>query len=138
METPDRPRAIADLEPGSEDETEERRVYSIPEGPTAIRVIEAAVSCSRQIVRKIDRTLADEELTFAQWWALRDIDLCRGWTYAAWIARRTGVSRQAATALLARLDERGFLTWRDDDWVKSVRLTQVGEDAVRRGWSALA
>jgi DNA-binding MarR family transcriptional regulator len=116
---------------------DESRICEIPPGPLAIQVVIAAVSCSSQIVRKLDRALAEEELTWAQWRALRDIDLRRGWTHAAAVARRTGISRQAATALFRRLDERGFLRWMEEDWIKSVRLTPAGQDAVRRGWRSI-
>jgi DNA-binding MarR family transcriptional regulator len=110
----------------------------LPEGPPAMQVVVAAISCSRQIVRKLDRALASEDLTWAQLRALQDIDGRHGWTHASAVARRTGVSRQAASALFARLDERGFLTWMNEDWIRSVRLTAAGEDALARGWQSLS
>jgi DNA-binding MarR family transcriptional regulator len=108
------------------------------EGPLAWQVVVAAISCSQQIVRKIDRALATEDLTWAQWRTLDVIHTQRGWIHASSVARRTGVSRQAATALFARLDERGFLTWLDEDWIKSVQLTTAGDEAWSSGWRSLA
>jgi DNA-binding MarR family transcriptional regulator len=110
----------------------------LPEGPPAWRVVAAAISCSRQIVHKIDRALAAEGLTWAQLRALNEIHESGGWIHAASVARRTGVSRQAASALFTRLDQRGCLTWLDEDWIRSVRLTASGERALSRGWLALA
>ena len=124
-------------DPDDIEASDESRIYEIPPGPLAIQVVIAAVSCSSQIVRKLDRALAEQDLTWAQWRALRDIDLHRGWTHAAAVARRTGISRQAASTLFTRLDQRGFLTWMEEDWIKSVRLTEAGQDAVRRGWRAI-
>ena len=109
----------------------------LPQGPLAWDVVVAAISCSQQLVRKIDRALATQELTWAQWRTLDVIHARRGWIHASSVGRRTGVSRQAAAALFARLDERGFLTWLDDDWIKSVQLTEAGEAAHARGWRAL-
>ena len=96
------------------------------------------MSCSRQLIRRIDRELTAERLTWAQFAVLRDIDQRRGWTHAAAVGRRVGVSRQAASALLARLDARGFLEWMDEEWIKSVRLTPAGERALARAWNTLA
>jgi DNA-binding MarR family transcriptional regulator len=129
--------AVEAPDEGVIDAQDESRIYEIPPGPLAIQVMVAAVSCSSQIVRKLDRALAEQELTWAQWRALRDIDLRNGWTHAAAVARRTGISRQAASALFRRLDERGFLKWMEEDWIKSVRLTEAGQYAVRRGWRAI-
>jgi DNA-binding MarR family transcriptional regulator len=113
------------------------RPGEFPEGPLAWDVVLAAISCSQQLVRKIERALATEELTWAQWRTLNVIGVQRGWIHASSVARKTGVSRQAATTLFARLDARGFLTWLDEDWIKSVQLTRAGEDARTRGWRAL-
>jgi DNA-binding MarR family transcriptional regulator len=110
----------------------------IVEGPGADQVVAAALSCSRQLVRRLDRELAEQRLTWAQFAVLRDIDDRRGWTHAAAVGRRVGVSRQAASALFSRLDARGFLEWMDDEWIKSVRLTAAGERALARAWNTLA
>ena len=106
--------------------------------PATIEVVEAAVSLSRQLVRRIDRDLVGQGLTWSQFDALFDIHLRRGWTHAAAVARRMGVTRQAASALFARLDERGFLRWMDEGWIKSVQLTPEGEQAVSLAWAAIA
>ena len=110
----------------------------VPEGPLAWQVVTAAISCSRQLVHKLDRALGGEELTWAQFRALDAIHVAGGWIHASSVARKTGVSRQAATTLLARLDDRGFLRWFDEGWIKSVRLTETGEEALSRGWQAIS
>src|SRR5262245_38949447 len=108
-----------------------------PEGPLAWQVVVAAISCSRQLVRKLDRALAGVELTLAQFRALDVINDAGGWIHASSVARKTGVSRQAATTLLTRLNDRGFLRWFDEGWIKSVRLTEAGEEALSKGWTAV-
>ena len=90
------------------------------------------------IVNKLDRALASVDLTWAQFRAMNDIYERGGWTHASAVARRTGVSRQAASSLFARLDERGFLRWMNEDWIRSVQLTAAGEDALARGWRTLS
>jgi DNA-binding MarR family transcriptional regulator len=109
-----------------------------PVAPPPIDVITAAASCSRQLVRRIDRDLAGQGLTWSQFRALVEIHERRGWVHAASIARRVGVSRQAASALFAKLDERGFLRWWDEGWIKSVQLTKEGVDALGRARHAVA
>jgi DNA-binding MarR family transcriptional regulator len=111
---------------------------NFPEGPLAWQVVEAAISCSRQLVHKLDRALAAEELTWAQFRALGVIHDAGGWIHASSVARKTGVSRQAATTLLARLNDRGSLRWFDEGWIKSVRLTEAGEEALSKGWRAVS
>jgi DNA-binding MarR family transcriptional regulator len=106
--------------------------------PPSLEVIAAAVSCSRQLVRRIDRDLRGQGLTWSQFSALIQIDARRGWIHAAAVARRAGVSRQAASGLFAKLDERGFLTWWDEGWIKSVQLTEEGREALRRARGAVA
>jgi DNA-binding MarR family transcriptional regulator len=110
----------------------------MPEGPLPWQVVTAAISCSRQLVHKLDRALAGEELTWAQFRALEVIHDAGGWIHASSVARKTGVSRQAATALLARLNNRGSITWFDEGWIKSVRLTEAGEEALSKGWQAVS
>jgi DNA-binding MarR family transcriptional regulator len=106
--------------------------------PTSLEVIAAAVSCSRQLVRRIDRDLRGQGLTWSQFNALVQIDTRRGWIHAAAVARRAGVSRQAASGLFAKLDQRGFLVWWDEGWIKSVQLTNEGREALRHARGAVA
>src|SRR4051812_13695529 len=109
-----------------------------PVAPPPIEVITAAASCSRQLVRRIDRDLAGQGLTWSQFRALIEIYDRHGWLHAASVARRVGVSRQAASALFAKLDERGFLRWWDEGWIKSVQLTKEGVVALGRAQEAVA
>jgi DNA-binding MarR family transcriptional regulator len=106
--------------------------------PTSMEVIAAAVSCSRQLVGRIDRDLRGQGLTWSQFNALVQIDGRRGWIHAAAVARRAGVSRQAASGVFAKLDERGFLEWWDEGWIKSVQLTTEGRQALRYARGAVA
>jgi DNA-binding MarR family transcriptional regulator len=106
--------------------------------PPPIDVVEAAVSFSRQLVRRIDRDLVGQGLTWSQFNALFVIERCRGWIHAAAVGQRMGVSRQAASALFVRLDERGFLKWLDEGWIKSVQLTGAGHEAASLAFAAIS
>lgn len=106
--------------------------------PTGLQVIAGVVGCSRELVRRIDRDLRGQGLTWSQFSALSEIDRQRGWIHAASVARRMGVSRQAASGLFAKLDERGCLRWMDEGWIKSVQLTDQGRDVLRRARGAIA
>ena len=76
-----------------------------------------------------DRELAGQGLTWGRLHVLLTLERDDGWMRAASLARRVGISRQAAHQLLSRLDERGFLRWQDDGHIRSARLTQDGKDS---------
>ena len=94
--------------------------------PPTIRVISASIANGRRLHTRIDRDLKDLGLTWGRYHALVVLDQTNGWIHAGAIARRMGVTRQSAHALLHHLDERGLLLWMDDRWVHSARLSADG------------
>jgi len=105
--------------------------------PPPWKVVEAAVRCGRELVTRVDRDLADLGLSWGQFQALAVVVEQRGWIHAGAVGRRMGVSRQSAHALLRRLDARGFLTWKDEGWIRSARPTAEGEEALREAYGRL-
>ena len=104
--------------------------------PPPIEIATALAGCSHELVSRLDRDLGGLGLTWAQLRALLALRDQRGLLHAGGLGRRLGVSRQAAHALLLRLDAHGFVTWKDDDWIKSARLTSSGELAAREAIGA--
>ena len=98
--------------------------------PPTFRVIVAAVRCGRRLVHQFDAELSGRGLTFGQFHALSEIQRAEGWTHAGEIGRRMGVSRQAAHSLVKQIDRQGILAWRDDGWIKCVRLLPEGREAL--------
>ena len=99
--------------------------------PPTLDVADSVVWAGRELVKRVDRDLAGQGLGWGQLRALLALEDQRGWIHAGAVGRRIGVSRQAAHVLLRRLDDRGFLRWMDEGWIRSARLTPEGERAVR-------
>jgi DNA-binding MarR family transcriptional regulator len=97
---------------------------AIPPPTTAVLV--AAIASGRRLIARIDRDLEDLGLTWGRFHALVVIDRTNGWIHAGALARKMAITRQSAHMLLRRLDERGFVLWKVDPWVRSVRLTTDG------------
>jgi DNA-binding MarR family transcriptional regulator len=108
---------------------------SIP--PPALEVIASSVAFGRGLASRIDRELAGQGLTWGQFHILVTLERHGGWMHAASLARRVGISRQAAHGLMSRLDDRGFLRWKHDGHIRSALLTQDGNDAVGQAWKAI-
>ncbi len=98
--------------------------------PPPLELAIASVRWSHQLVTQLDRDLRGQGLSVAKLRALLALREQRGLLHAGGLARKLDVSRQAAHTVLHRLEERGFITWRDDGWIKSARLTRDGEDAL--------
>jgi len=101
-------------------------------------VISASVANGRRLHTRIDRDLKDLGLTWGRYHALVVLDRTNGWIHAGAIARKMGVTRQSAHVLLHHLDERGFLLWMDDRWVRSARLSADGARILSQAHEALA
>ena len=104
------------------------------------RPLDLAIASARfghRLVAQLDADLAGLGLTWAQLRALMALADAGGLVHAGAIGRRLDVSRQAAHRLLARLDEHGFLTWQDDGWIRSARLTPMGNRALDDALTAI-
>jgi len=106
--------------------------------PPTITVVVAAIANGRRLVARIDRDLEDLGLTWGRFHALIVIDRTNGWIHAGALARKMGITRQSAHTLLRRLDERGFLRWQAEPWVRSARLTTDGAQILAQAYEALA
>ena len=105
--------------------------------PPTTAVVVAAIASGRRLIARIDRDLEDLGLTWGRFHALVVIDRTNGWIHAGALARKMAITRQSAHTLLRSLDERGFLNWKVDPWVRSVRLTtdrELRRPPQRRPW----
>jgi DNA-binding MarR family transcriptional regulator len=98
--------------------------------PPQLEIVDACTITGRHLTTRLDRELAFVDLTWAQARVLLELAAHRGLLHGGEVARRVGVTRQAAHRSLAALDRAGYLTWRDDGWIKSARLTPTGKTAV--------
>jgi DNA-binding MarR family transcriptional regulator len=108
---------------------------SIP--PPTIEVIVASIANGRRLNARIDRDLKDLGLTWGRFHMLVVLGRTDGWIHASSLARKMGITRQSAHALLHHLDERGFLRWMHDPWVHSARLTTDGARILAHAHEAL-
>ena len=106
--------------------------------PPTTAVVVAAIASGRRLIARIDRDLEDLGLTWGRFHALVVIDRTNGWIHAGALARKMAITRQSAHTLLRSLDERGFLKWKVDPWVRSVRLTTDGARILAQAYEALA
>jgi DNA-binding MarR family transcriptional regulator len=106
--------------------------------PPTTEVIVSAITSGRRLVARIDRDLKDLGLTWGRFHALVVIDRTNGWIHAGAIARKMGITRQSAHALLRTLDDRGLLRWKVEPWVRSARLSTDGALILAEAYGALA
>ena len=105
--------------------------------PQPLDLAIASVRFGHRLSAQLDQDLAGLGLTWAQMRALIALADAGGLIHAGGIGRRLDVSRQAAHRLMQRLDEPGFLTWRDDGWIRSARLTPEGHRALNDALDAI-
>ena len=105
--------------------------------PPTIEVIVASIANGRRLNAHIDRDLKDLGLTWGRFHMLVVLNRTNGWIHAGSLARKMGITRQSAHALLHHLDERGFLRWMHDPWVHSARLTTDGARILAQAHEAL-
>jgi DNA-binding MarR family transcriptional regulator len=98
--------------------------------PPSLEVIEAAIRCGRRLEARIGRDLHHQGLRWGHVHALLIMERTGGLIHAGSLARRMGITRQSAHAILLRLDDRGFLSWRDESWIRNVMLTAEGRRAL--------
>jgi DNA-binding MarR family transcriptional regulator len=107
--------------------------------PPPLDVVVAAVVTGRRLVARIDRDLEGRGLTWGMFHALEEMEWHGGWIHAGAVARRMGVSRQAAHVLMHRLGDAGWVEWdKLGAWVRSARLTEDGLRVLEKGFADLA
>jgi DNA-binding MarR family transcriptional regulator len=99
--------------------------------PPQLAVVDAVSITARALWRRLDREVGAAGLTWAQGRVVLELSRDDGWLHAGGIARDLGLTRQAVHQSLRRLDQGGSLRWRDDGWIKSVRLTTKGRALAR-------
>ena len=106
--------------------------------PPTTQVLVAAIASGRRLNTRIDRDLGDLGLTWGRFHALVVLDRANGWIHAGAIARKMAITRQSAHELLRHLDDRGFLHWRIEPWVRSARLSRDGALTLQLAYRALS
>jgi DNA-binding MarR family transcriptional regulator len=111
--------------------------HGIP--PPPLEVIEAAILAGRRLVARIDRDLEASGLTWGLFHVLVVMERQRGLIHAGAVARRMGVSRQAAHVLMRRLGDAGLIRWDEQEaWVRSARLSDDGRGTLASAYADLA
>ena len=105
--------------------------------PAPLDLAIAGVRLGHRLGAQLDQDLGGLGLTWAQLRALLALADAGGPLHAGALGRRMDISRQAAHRLLQRLGERGFLTWHEDRWVRSARLTTGGYGALDEAMAAI-
>ena len=106
--------------------------------PPTTQVLVAAIASGRRLNTRIDRDLGDLGLTWGRFHALVVLDRANGWIHAGAIARKMAITRQSAHELLRHLDDRGFLHWRIEPWVRSARLSRDGALTLQLAYETLS
>lgn len=91
--------------------------------------VELAIGLERarhRLVKELDRDLWKIDMTFGSMRVLMSLADAGELLHAGEVARRMGVSRQAAAVTMKRLIEAGALEVVDEGWARSVRVTPEG------------